>query len=78
MKELEKVVDLAKRAGMGSVKYVKWSYSLASDTYHVKIYLVKPLEWRILSEIIKEVERVFSVKIYVPHARVLRLDLRKK
>jgi hypothetical protein len=44
----------------------------------VKIYLVKPIEWRALAELVKELERSFSVKIYAPHARALRLDLKRK
>ena len=76
--ELGKVVEMAKRLGAGSVKYVKYSYTPATDTYHVKIYLVKPIEWRALAELVKELERSFSVKIYAPHARALRLDLKRK
>jgi sugar phosphate isomerase/epimerase len=76
--ELEKIVEMTKRLGAGSVRYVKYSYAPATDTYHIKIYLVKPLEWKVLAELVKEVERHYSVKVYVPHAHALRLDLKKK
>ncbi|ACB40275.1 hypothetical protein [Pyrobaculum neutrophilum] len=78
MKEFEKVAELVRRLGGGYVRYVKWSYAPATDTYHLKIYLVKPVEWRVLSEIVKELERGFSVRVYAPHAHALRLDLKKK
>jgi len=55
--ELEKIVEVAKKLGAGSVKYVKYSYVPATSTYHVKIYLVKPLEWRALAELVKELEK---------------------
>ncbi len=76
--ELEKIAEAAKKLGAGSVKYVKYSYVPATGTYHVKIYLVKPIEWKTLAELVKELEKSFSVKIYVPHAHALRLDLKKK
>jgi len=76
--ELEKIAETAKKLCTGSVKYVKYSYTPATDTYHVKLYLTKPLEWKALAELIREIEKSFSVKVYVPHARALRLDLRKK
>jgi hypothetical protein len=36
------------------------------------------LEWKVFAELVKEVERHYSVKVYVPHAHALRLDLKKK
>lgn len=78
MKEMEKTVDLLKKAFVGSIKYIKVSYTPTSSTYHVKIYLLKPLEWKTFSELVKELEKNYSIKIYAPHARAIRLDLKKK
>ena len=78
MKEFEKVVELAKKLGAGSVKYVKYSYTPATDTHHVKIFLLKPLDWRVLAELVKELERSYAVKVYAPHANAIRLDLKKR
>jgi hypothetical protein len=78
VKEFEKIIEIAKRLGAGSVRYVKYSYTQATDTHHIKIYLVKPVEWKVLAELVKELEKNFSVKIYAPHAHALRLDLKRK
>jgi hypothetical protein len=78
VRELERVVGAIKRVGAGSVKYAKWSYSPATGAYHLKIYLVKPLEWGALAEIVRELEREFRVAVYAPHANAIRLDLRRK
>lgn len=78
MKEVERVVELIKKSSAGSVRYVKVSYAPATSTYHVKIFLLRPLEWRVLFEVVKELEKSFLVKVYVPHARALRLDLKKR
>ncbi|MCU7786444.1 hypothetical protein ODS41_00670 [Pyrobaculum sp. 3827-6] len=78
MKDIERVVELVKKLGAGSVKYVKYSYSPATDTHHVKIVLLRPVEWRLFSEVVKELERSYTVRVYAPHANAIRLDLKKR
>ena len=78
MKEIEKAIELVKKLGAGSVKYVKLTYNPAKDTHYIKVLLLRPIEWRVLSEIVKELEKNFSVKGYAPHARAIRLDLKKR
>ncbi|AET31860.1 hypothetical protein P186_0406 [Pyrobaculum ferrireducens] len=78
VKDIERVVELVKKLGAGSVKYVKYSYSPATDTHHVKIVLLRPVEWRLFSEVVKELERSYTVRVYAPHANAIRLDLKKR
>ncbi|MEM1597729.1 MAG: hypothetical protein QXP31_07275 [Pyrobaculum sp.] len=78
MKDLEKLVEYVKKVGAGCVKYVKYGYVPSSDVYYFKIFLLRPMELRTFLEIVKELEKSYAVKIYAPHARALRLDLKKK
>lgn len=78
MKELERVIEIIKREGAGGVKYVKWGFSPATNSYHLKIYLLKPIDIKVLTDVVKELEKSYQVKIYAPHARAIRLDLRKR
>jgi len=78
VKELERAVEVVKKVGAGYVKYVKYSYAPATGLYHLKIYLVKPMEFKALVEVVKELERHFSVKIFAPHRGAIRLDLQKR
>ncbi|MEZ0319602.1 MAG: hypothetical protein ABWK05_06395 [Pyrobaculum sp.] len=78
MKDLEKLVDYVKKVGAGCVKYVKYGYTSSGDVYYLKIFLLKPMELRTFLEIVKEVEKSYVVKIYAPHAKAIRLDLKKK
>ncbi|MFN3803652.1 MAG: hypothetical protein ACK4SY_01190 [Pyrobaculum sp.] len=77
MREFEKTIELIKRSGAGVVKYVKYGQTEVG-TYYIKIFLLKPIDIKIVFDVIKEFEKGYSIKIYAPHARAIRLDLKKK
>ncbi len=77
MREIEKVVELIKSSGFGSVKYIKYSH-VPPSSFYIKIFLLKPIDMKILLDVARELDKYYTMKIYAPHAHAIRIDLKKK
>jgi len=74
----EEILNKLKREGINSIKYIKITYNKTNNTYYIKIVLKKPIESKILINLIQELERGgFKTQIYAPHALAVRIDVKK-
>ncbi|MBP1448512.1 MAG: hypothetical protein JZD41_00610 [Thermoproteus sp.] len=77
--EIADLVELAKRKGLNSLKYAKVVYDEKADAYRLKLVLVKPIAFSALAEIAAAAQaKGFEVELYAPHARAVRLDLKRR
>ncbi len=76
--DLSALLELVKAKAKEPLKYAKAVYDPKTKTYRLKLVLLKPMPFSALSEIVAAAEaRGYQVSIYAPHARAIRLDLRK-
>ncbi|MEZ0248371.1 MAG: hypothetical protein ABWJ97_03775 [Thermoproteus sp.] len=72
------LLELIKARAKEPLKYAKAIYDPKEKTYRIKIVLLKPMPFSALREIVNVAEsRGFQVYIYAPHARAIRLDLKR-
>jgi hypothetical protein len=75
----DELVELAKKRAKASLKYAKAFYDPRTATYKVKLVLERPMPFDQLAELAAAAAaKGFSVEVYAPHAKAIRLDLRKK
>ena len=76
--DLNALLELVKAKAREPLKYAKIIYDPKTKTYRLKLVLLKPMPFSTLKEIASAAEaRGYQVSIYAPHARAIRLDLRK-
>lgn len=76
--DLNALLELAKAKARDPLKYAKILYDPKTKTYRLKLVLLKPMPFSALREIAAAAEaRGYQVSVYAPHARAIRLDLRK-
>jgi hypothetical protein len=78
VEDVNALLELAKAKAREPLKYAKVLYDPRSKTYRLKLVLLRPMPFSALREIAAAAEaRGYQVSIYAPHARAIRLDLRK-
>lgn len=76
--EPSRYIEAVKRLGGPAVRYAKLTYTKDTATYHIKIYLEKPIDAKAVVDIVGELQRLgYSVRLYAPHARAIRIDFKK-
>ncbi|MGC8582584.1 MAG: hypothetical protein ACP5I3_04165 [Thermoproteus sp.] len=78
MEDVNALLELVKAKAKEPLKYAKVIYDPKNKTYRLKLVLLKPMPFSTLKEIAAAAEaRGYQVSIYAPHARAIRLDLKK-